>query len=187
MAIVKQGLDNSPGKGHMIGLLIALKNIIATVNNIVMIGNFWKTYQDFLVELGVRIGHNLFPEFAGYPDGSPVTMNEELQLSAEILKGYATSMTTLIGNLYHYKSFTFLANLCKHEALMEVMFNIMTVVPKGGSQIHQCIFSTSDNEKLNDTMNKAKHSILETLYPVTKYLVKTAPMKTLQKLAYWAN
>lgn len=46
MEQIKQGFMNNPSKIQYIGLQIAIKNIVGSQNNIVLIGNFYKNYID---------------------------------------------------------------------------------------------------------------------------------------------
>lgn len=73
MAMLQEYIANNPNKNQMIGILLALKNTISSLQNIVYVGNFYKNYGDSLTELGMNLATFLLPEFSNLADDNSAT------------------------------------------------------------------------------------------------------------------
>jgi len=72
MDMIIEAFGNNPNKIQTVGLLIGLKNIIESTNNIVSVGNFYKKNVDFMIDLGVKLVDHLMQEFKSMNDGNTV-------------------------------------------------------------------------------------------------------------------
>jgi len=70
---------------------------------------------------------------------------------------------------------------------MEILFKILMLTAQGGTQLNDCIFSTTESDKFNQLLNKTKTNIIEIFYSIVKFYVKNHTIKQYSVLALYIN